>query len=319
MNPDESPNPPPQRFRHRFKNWLLRIVRALAPSRAAWRGATVAILLLTLAIWLSVVIDATSGASVAGPLVVGAALTLVAALVAGLLILLSWIFRHTPLHFRWVFLGSALVLVLSLLTVPLGIMMPLALVAVTLSIAAIAGGAVSALVSRSWRQSNWFVRSATAFCALLGIGATIAAGLWLAGAGAPREEIVNAALSTKVPAAPASLDDPASKGSHEVKTLTYGAGNDPHRPEFAAKANLKTKPVDASKVLKGWDGITGWARTRFFGFDAKALPLNGRVWYPAGDGPFPLVLIVHGNHLASDFSDPGYEFLGLLLASRSPL
>jgi hypothetical protein len=40
------------------------------------------------------------------------------------------------------------------------------------------------------------------------------------------------------------------------------------------------------------------------------------VWYPEGDGPFPLVLIVHGNHNMKDFSDPGYAYLGELLASR---
>ena len=45
-------------------------------------------------------------------------------------------------------------------------------------------------------------------------------------------------------------------------------------------------------------------------------PINGRVWYPAGDGPFPLVLIVHGNHDPLDYSDPGYGYLGELLASR---
>ena len=33
-------------------------------------------------------------------------------------------------------------------------------------------------------------------------------------------------------------------------------------------------------------------------------------------GPFPLVLIVHGNHSMEDFSDPGYGYLGELLASR---
>jgi hypothetical protein len=40
------------------------------------------------------------------------------------------------------------------------------------------------------------------------------------------------------------------------------------------------------------------------------------VWYPEGPGPFPLVLIVHGNHNPLDYSDPGYGYLGELLASR---
>ena len=40
------------------------------------------------------------------------------------------------------------------------------------------------------------------------------------------------------------------------------------------------------------------------------------MWYPEGDGPFPVVLVVHGNHNPRDFSDPGYAYLGQLLASR---
>jgi len=37
---------------------------------------------------------------------------------------------------------------------------------------------------------------------------------------------------------------------------------------------------------------------------------------PEGEGPFPVVLMVHGNHLMEDFSDAGYGYLGELLASR---
>ncbi len=37
---------------------------------------------------------------------------------------------------------------------------------------------------------------------------------------------------------------------------------------------------------------------------------------PRGDGPFPLALIVHGNHRMEDHSDPGYAYLGELLASQ---
>ena len=58
------------------------------------------------------------------------------------------------------------------------------------------------------------------------------------------------------------------------------------------------------------------SRKKYWGFDPKAFPINGRVWYPDGAGPFPLVLIVHGNHNMKDFSDPGYGYLGELLASR---
>lgn len=57
-------------------------------------------------------------------------------------------------------------------------------------------------------------------------------------------------------------------------------------------------------------------REWYWGFDFESFPINGRVWYPDGDGPFPLVLVVHGNHTMEEHSDPGYAWLGELMASR---
>src|SRR5699024_3703524 len=57
-------------------------------------------------------------------------------------------------------------------------------------------------------------------------------------------------------------------------------------------------------------------RKEFWGYDATNLPLNGRVWMPDGNGPFPIVLMVHGNHVMEEFSTDGYDYLGELLASR---
>ena len=75
-----------------------------------------------------------------------------------------------------------------------------------------------------------------------------------------------------------------------------------------------TETVDASKLVN----LGGSARERndYWGFTPREMPLNARVWYPDGEGPFPLVLVVHGNHNMRDFSDPGYDYLGELLASR---
>ncbi len=84
----------------------------------------------------------------------------------------------------------------------------------------------------------------------------------------------------------------------------------------ASKVDIVSEPVDGSKLIEGWSGLAGWARTQYWGFDAKQLPRQGRVWFPDGDGPFPLVLMVHGNHDMEDFSDPGYAYLGELFASR---
>jgi len=108
------------------------------------------------------------------------------------------------------------------------------------------------------------------------------------------------------------ISNPSLKGSYAIHSFTYGSGTDKHRPEFGADASIISQTVDASAYIHRWPL---W-RTIFWGFDESALPLNGRVWMPAGDGEFPLVLIVHGNHTMEMFSDDGYAYLGELLASR---
>jgi dienelactone hydrolase len=306
----------PRRFQQRVKSWLTALVRAVAPSRAAWRGAAAAVLLVSLIIWLSATIDVVTSASVAIPLLVGAAGILIAVLGSGLVILLLSVARRAPLHFRWACLSGVVLLAGAFSLVPLGVMPLFAVISLTLVMAAVAGGATTVLLTGQWRESGKLCRAATVVCAFLGVGCVVIAVLWLALPGPSRSDMPNAAELVNAPPAPLSMPDPAQKGTYLVRTMTYGAGSDAHRAEFADKAELRTEPVDGSKVLKGWKGFSGWVRTKYWAFDAKRLPLNGRVWYPAGDRSFPLVLIVHGNHLASDFSDPGYEYLGELLASR---
>ena len=78
------------------------------------------------------------------------------------------------------------------------------------------------------------------------------------------------------------------------------------------RSAFQSTAVDASAYITKWSNL----KTKFWGFDEHALPLNGRVWMPEGEGPFPLALIVHGNHLMEDFSDGGYGYIGELLASK---
>ena len=122
-----------------------------------------------------------------------------------------------------------------------------------------------------------------------------------------------------IDAPPLTLEDPSLPGDLAVRQLSYGSGADPHRGEYGADADWKSESVDASKLLEGWDGLAGWSRTKFWGADPEALPVQGRVWLPEGEGPFPIVLIVHGNHEMSDYSDVGYDYLGELFASRGTI
>jgi dienelactone hydrolase len=108
--------------------------------------------------------------------------------------------------------------------------------------------------------------------------------------------------------------DPGQPGDYEVLTLYYGSGTDKNRPEYRDSVSITTPTVDVSKMVSL--GTSASERNGYWGFTPKEMPLNGRVWYPDGDGPFPLVLVVHGNHNMRDFSDPGYDYFGELLASR---
>ncbi len=110
--------------------------------------------------------------------------------------------------------------------------------------------------------------------------------------------------------------NPALPGSFAVLERSYGSGSDPHRPAYGAEVSWTSEPVDGSLLLDGWEGLAGWARSGYWDASADALPVQGRVWLPDGDGPFPIVLIVHGNHEMSDYSDVGYGYLGELFASR---
>ncbi|TES89063.1 MAG: hypothetical protein E3J88_06540 [Anaerolineales bacterium] len=116
---------------------------------------------------------------------------------------------------------------------------------------------------------------------------------------------------------PPAIDapDPTLPGPYIVKTLFYGSGTDQRRSEFGENVDITTYTVNASSYV--WlDGFKAKTRQWFWGFGPQEFPLNGRVWYPEGEGLFPLVLVVHGNHTMTDFSDPGYGYLGELLASR---
>ncbi len=118
--------------------------------------------------------------------------------------------------------------------------------------------------------------------------------------------------------APPRLDasNPAAQGPFEIEILTYGSGTDRRRSEFGTDVDVEAPTVDASKILPDWKDFGARARQWYWGFSIAQAPLNARVWLPAGEGPFPLVLVVHGNHGMEDHSDAGYAYLGELLASR---
>ncbi len=112
------------------------------------------------------------------------------------------------------------------------------------------------------------------------------------------------------------LEDPGAAGPYPVERMTYGSGTDARRPGFGEAADRITTSVDASALLAPLAPGADAARAWFWGFDTHALPIQGLAWLPVGEGPFPLILIAHGNHAMGDFSESGYAYLGEHLASR---
>ncbi|GIQ67771.1 hypothetical protein XYCOK13_05950 [Xylanibacillus composti] len=107
-------------------------------------------------------------------------------------------------------------------------------------------------------------------------------------------------------------EHPGIAGQYAYSSFTYGSGQDRFRTEYGSKAELLTASADATEITEAWSSFRRW----FWRTDISALPLNARVWMPEGEGPFPLVLMVHGNHLMEEFSDGGYAYLGEHFASR---
>ncbi len=113
-----------------------------------------------------------------------------------------------------------------------------------------------------------------------------------------------------------SVPSPAERGPLGFSYLTYGSGTDRRRSEFGPTVAIRTSAVDLSGFLPDLGKWRHRERWSYWGFDPTHLPLNGRVWYPNGAGPYPLVMIVHGNHAMWENSDLGYAWLGEHLASH---
>jgi dienelactone hydrolase len=284
--------------------------------RRAWRGATggviaAAILIATLTgafFWsgLGTVLDALIGA-VAGAIAVavfgGATLGVVA------------MANRLPRYFL-AGLGGAIGAIITAEAVDFGwpdtLFYPGLLVFVWTQ--AVLAGALWVIVTGGLKQAARRKQVVVLALLLGALGINATSIIWLADAGPPPEPVA-AASATAPPVAPLE-SNPSEPGTYAVRTLFYGSGTDIQRPEYGADVDLRTASVDGSLILPEWKGFTADVRAWYWGFGIENLPINGRVWMPEGDGPFPLVLIAHGNHGMHEYSDPGYAYLGELLASR---
>ena len=288
--------------------------RAFTFEPRAWTGAAFCLLAVTALTWFGTMISSSPASAHVWLTTLAAAvlLGLASLLLGNLIVSLLSRFQKIPKLFRWILIGT-LFLLFNLLNSMLHNMISIIAVMVFLALTAtLLGAGLAPLLAKEILEP---AKRRAAWCMLLVGGAGLmSAVLWFAWEG-PRYQVHDYAkyLSSVESMA---LEDPGQAGPYPVLTLTYGSGTDRHRPEYGEEVTIQTETVDISSMVDGWAGIAGWLRSSFWDFNLTNAPLNARVWYPDADGPFPLVLIVHGNHDMDDFSDPGYDYLGELLASR---
>lgn len=180
---------------------------------------------------------------------------------------------------------------------------------------ALVGAGILTLLYKGWHQLHRVQKGVAIAGLVIGSAGLVLSVFWLLSTGQQREIPVWALKKPNLPSLANTISDPSMRGTYQVQHLVYGSGSDKRRSEFGEEVSITTHTIDGSPFVENWTGL----RTKIWGFDQTALPLNGRVWYPDKSDPSPLILIVHGNHLAEDYSDDGYAYLCELLASRGSI
>lgn len=93
--------------------------------------------------------------------------------------------------------------------------------------------------------------------------------------------------------------------TYNIDSFTYGVNS----------GDVISYSVDPSSYYQGTKGLTRWYDKQFWDIDIK-LPLKGTLYYPSKKGKYPLVLLLHGNHLAEDLSHNGYNYILKSLADK---
>jgi hypothetical protein len=271
------------------------------PRPLGWAGRA-ALLALMAATGLALALPWGPAADLIVGLLLGLALLGLGALIVDLLRLL--VVSVPARAGRGIIVASAGALVALVAFMSLPIVTALALWSVWL--AAFTALALGLAAAADARRHAWLRMAA----ALVGVGAFAAAALWWL---APGDAPALPPAEVRRPAA-AVQPDPDTPGPFAVGTFTYGAGGPRWRDTYAP-ADVATTPVDLADLVDV-GGVAAPLRRLALGHGLDAVPRNALVWHPQGDGPFPLVLIAHGNANLFVPSETGYAWLGAHLASH---
>lgn len=297
-----------KRFKQ-VKKWVYGQLKKVTPGNTAIQGASVALLIIASIFFILTAIYAVSKAKDPWFILLFLLVVIVTVITAYLILWVIKKFHRIPRILKLSLLIAIALFSLSLAFEPLYI-------AVAVVIAFLLGAAIAIVRKGEFRHLTTLKKTITISGLLIAMTLIALSIIGYVPSGFEMTPIINAASLNENDVESIKIPSPATKGTFTVQKLTYGSGKDKHREAFGKDVSITTDSINGVPFLDNWEGFSGWYREQFWGFDAKALPVNGYVWYPEGEGPFPLVLIVHGNHLMTDFSDVGYGYLGELLASR---
>lgn len=290
-----------------FDRFLENVRQRLSAFKEMWIGASIALLLVGALFWGLF----TWGYFLSQPHWLTASIAFIVGCIAACVVALAAIILYALLNiFPRSFLWAAIVSVLLMVNAFDGFSLETNLFMALYLLPAIAlfGGALGLLFSKGYKRIYGSIVLAVSTLYLGYIAQLILSD----GSGNPLP--FDASSIAKMPLL--DMPNPSLKGPHHVRKLYYGSGKDYYRPFYGAQVDIVTQPVDGTPFVDQWTGLAGAWRTYYWGFDPSKLPLNAMVWYPDGEGPFPLFLIVHGNTMMERYSEGGYAYLGELLASR---
>lgn len=293
----------------RFRRWVLD-VSVMQPGH--WRWAASGIMILIALVLLGM------GLSFIGAYHIG--IFAAAIVFFGLLPYLSGlgvrlglkIVGVLPDKYNWLFFGG-IFFVLFLVDYPLPAMITMVIWLILAG--SFLGGGLYNLTGGRWYGLDRLRRALTLVFFIMGLALFVSGSWFILFPGKSPDRITNHTLESTYLPEQLKAADPSVAGPYGIDSLTYGWGGD-RRFEFGEGASMITPRVDGSSFIKGWEKLPGKIRSRWWRMEPDSLAINGRVWYPDGNGPFPFVLMVHGNHGARDFSDPGYDYLGRHFASH---
>lgn len=223
------------------------------------KGASIGLLILTTILWVvfSLILSINLG---------DGWVLLVTLLLAGAAIFFGFLSR-------WLF--SQLNKLPKLLRFSLFASIPLLMIASTeglimlmlVILGSICGAAIWVLKNTGFKTLSILKKIVVVLGIIIGFGGFLMLGYFYLQDGFALDKINHAAFMDESAVDPIDASSPAEKGSYSVLTMTYGNGNDRHRPEYGEEVDITTDSVNGVAFIDHWEGFGGLWRNKYWGFD----------------------------------------------------